>query len=948
MKKGKSFGLLLLGMFLLFACNKNEDDEPVKPPKPEDNMLAENTKVITSEQAQMAQVTFNESNQTVVVKNPSALDKPIEKGDILVSGENGGYLRKVTTVTINGNEVVASTEQATLEDAFTHLKLRINVPVEQKSVATKSGGNANSTVYYQAKRLENGEYVVTAEDKITTRAGVGVSKENTIIDKDFKVELDEQGLISASGNLNLKTILNAEVDIDYKIQKCDFSFAIEEGLEVGFLVTTPKYKLSKEKELVGIEFKDITVFIGNVPVVVRPEIELFAGFILNAEGNIEQKIEQKYTYKVGLRYDDGNWVGYKENKNSFDVGYPNLTAKASADVYVKPKLKLRFYRVVAPKLIVKIGTKANVVATVNPINGFDWDWWVEGYLNARLGLDAKVLGKTVVDYEPKEPLIEYRKKLLSAKDFASNRPPQEPSLTEPSNQFTTEQTTVNFAWECQDPNEDALVYTFYYAKDEKKNWKKIENLTTNAYQLANLEYGTYYWRVKATEKDTKEKLATFSNEYSFIVNRPNTPPTKPVLLKPTNNGTLDVNEPILEWKESTDAEGDKITYTVFLSEPNGDELDIITNNHNDNSLDIAYLVLKHGMYKWKVVATDGKATAESDIFTFKVKKAVRDLVILDKDKTISLKKDETKQINIVDGNGTYTLKSSDDNIASATEKDEVITVTGKAKGIATLTLTDTETNQTQEITVTVTDNGTYPEDQKVFVKGGTFDMGSNNGASNEKPVHSVTVSDFYIGKYEVTNAQYAAFLNEKGNQREGGKSWLDIDSYYCQIEQVNGVFKAKEGKENYPVIEVTWYGARAYAKWVGGRLPSEAEWEYAARGGNKSNGYKYSGSNNIDDVAWHGSNSGGHTHTVGTKQANELGIYDMSGNVWELCEDTWHYNYNGAPTDGTAWVDDRHSQRVFRSGSCFYYAKTCRVAKRGLDYPNSSGNNNGFRVVFLP
>ncbi len=249
--------------------------------------------------------------------------------------------------------------------------------------------------------------------------------------------------------------------------------------------------------------------------------------------------------------------------------------------------------------------------------------------------------------------------------------------------------------------------------------------------------------------------------------------------------------------------------------------------------------------------------------------------------------------------------------------------------------------------------------EKVFVRGGKFYMGGTG--SYEKPVHTVTLSDFYIGKYEVTNAQYAEFLNAKGNQTEGGKTWLDISSddgiKNCQIEQVNGVFKAKSGKENYPVIEVTWYGARAYAEWVGGRLPTEAEWEYASRGGNQSKGYKYSGSNNIDDVAWYNDNSynsenniysGKGTHKVGAKQPNELGIYDMSGNVWEWCNDDWHESYTNAPTDGSSWGDGC-STRVFRGGGWSNNSIGCRVAFRSLhNYPSNSSDDGGFRVVFLP
>ncbi|MBS9766621.1 MAG: formylglycine-generating enzyme family protein [Flavobacteriaceae bacterium] len=249
--------------------------------------------------------------------------------------------------------------------------------------------------------------------------------------------------------------------------------------------------------------------------------------------------------------------------------------------------------------------------------------------------------------------------------------------------------------------------------------------------------------------------------------------------------------------------------------------------------------------------------------------------------------------------------------------------------------------------------------EKVFVKGGTFMMGSldREGENDEYPQHQVTVSDFYIGKYEVTNAQYVSFLNAKGNQREGGKTWLDINYKYCQIEKENGEFKVKIGKENYPVVCVTWCGARAYAEWVGGRLPTEAEWEYASRGGNKSKGYKYSGSNSIYDVAWNFSNSynsennmykGKGTHKVGAKQPNELGIYDMTGNVWEWCNDWYERDYYSNSPAVNPLGASSGNLRVLRGGSWNFLAYFCRVASRMGGSPDDSTDFRGFRVVFLP
>ncbi len=255
--------------------------------------------------------------------------------------------------------------------------------------------------------------------------------------------------------------------------------------------------------------------------------------------------------------------------------------------------------------------------------------------------------------------------------------------------------------------------------------------------------------------------------------------------------------------------------------------------------------------------------------------------------------------------------------------------------------------------------GIFPKSQIVFVKGGTFQMGNANGEEYEKPLHSVTLSDFYIGKYEVTNAQYAQFLNAKGTTK-GKYNGEDVTWIYLeQIEQVNGVYRAKVTKEDYPVIKVTWYGANAYAKWVGGRLPTEAEWEYAARGGNKSNNYKYSGSNNIDDVAWYGANSqnwvndmscGQGTHKVGTKQPNELGIYDMTGNVFEWCND-WHEMdyYSNSPTKNPKGGDSEKLARVYRGGTWLDAIYEISVTSRKYGaYPDAADFTGGFRVVFTP
>ena len=217
--------------------------------------------------------------------------------------------------------------------------------------------------------------------------------------------------------------------------------------------------------------------------------------------------------------------------------------------------------------------------------------------------------------------------------------------------------------------------------------------------------------------------------------------------------------------------------------------------------------------------------------------------------------------------------------------------------------------------------------QMVYVEGGTFTMGAtpeqgSDAYNNEKPSHKVTLSSYYIGKYEVTQAQWRAIMGEN-------------PSYFTG--------------DNNPVEKVSWYEAQEFCKKLSQltgkkyRLPTEAEWEYAARGGKKSKGYKYSGSNNIEDVAWYGSNSDLETHTVGQKQPNELGIYDMSGNVYEWCYD-WYDSYTSSPqTNPTGAASG--SSRVIRGGDWVNLATLCRVSDRYYSSPDDRSNSMGFRVV---
>ena len=216
----------------------------------------------------------------------------------------------------------------------------------------------------------------------------------------------------------------------------------------------------------------------------------------------------------------------------------------------------------------------------------------------------------------------------------------------------------------------------------------------------------------------------------------------------------------------------------------------------------------------------------------------------------------------------------------------------------------------------------------VPIEGGTFSMGcttemDSNALSDEMPVHQVTLSSYYMGQTEVTQELWEAVMgsnpshfNTDPNCPVENVSWNQCQEFIAQLNALTG---------------------KSF------RLPTEAEWEYAARGGKRSNGYTYAGSNDIDEVGWYKDNSGESTHPVGMKKANELGLFDMTGNVCEWCFDRYGYYTEAAQTNPTG--PETGSSKTYRGGSWQRLATNCRIARRNYFAPTSVRTYMGLRLV---
>ena len=304
---------------------------------------------------------------------------------------------------------------------------------------------------------------------------------------------------------------------------------------------------------------------------------------------------------------------------------------------------------------------------------------------------------------------------------------------------------------------------------------------------------------------------------------------------------------------------------------------------------------------------------------------------------VELNVGDRKNIAITSGSGNYSIHNSNEIALWASLDNGTVALKGLKGGNAVVTLTDITTRQSTIITVSVLGDEEPVQTETftvngvsftmVAVEGGTFMMGASESDPDvfdgERPQHQVTLSSYSIGQTEVTQELWKAVMGDNPSKFTG--------------------------TANLPVEQVSWYDCQEFITKLNkltGRtfsLPTDAEWEFAARGGNRSKGYKYSGSNNIDNVAWYKDNSGNKTNVVATKSPNELGLYDMSGNVWEWCHDFYSKYIAEAQTNPIGNIPD--DQRGMHGGSWNFNSSFCRVCHRNRDVADHTASHLGFRLA---
>ena len=698
-------------------------------------------------------------------------------------------------------------------------------------------------------------------------------------------------------------------------------FNVEETAELEFQSEVELASVELYYEIARLHLGTITVFAGPVPVVFLIEMPIYVRGDGDVSVGITTSVTQQADLSAGLRYQDGKWSPVSSLSNSFGFDPPRLSAGAKFKGYIDPPLSLMLYGVAGPFAGVTpyLELEADVVAD---------PWWeLYGGIDATVGVKVEVLGRSLGDHT--EVVVGYKIFLAQAQ---SNNPPDMPFSPSPVNGAIVQDLNSDLSWRGGDQDGDAVTYDVYFEADDSTPDVLVSNDQSGlAYDPGTLSPNThYYWRVVAQDE---HGATTAGLVWEFTTATGDTCPINLTLQSPqVSDHTATVNGSVssscstitrLNWQWGDGVSSDQWfpashTYAVSGTYP------ITVTAYNDlGDAEVA-------------TTTAHVGTGETCPITLTVQSAQITDLTATVNGTVTSTCSTVTRLNWQWGDGV-----SNDQWFPASH-------TYAISGTYPITVTAHNDLGDSEVAYTTAYVG-LDTGAMVLVPAGEFQMGcddtnpNENCYSNEQPLHTVYLDAYAIDKYEVTNAQYAQCVAAGVCDPPLYNDSYTRDSYYDNPAYAD-----------YPVIYVSWYNASDYCTWAGKRLPTEAEWEKAARGASDTRVYPWGDeAADCSRLNYNHYNGSSYEYCVGdTSQvgsypsgASPYGALDMAGNVWEWVNDWYKSDYYDTSPYSNPQGPDSGDTKVLRGGGWLIIWYYVRAADRDSSTPTGRYDNIGFRCA---
>jgi formylglycine-generating enzyme required for sulfatase activity len=909
--------VLTMIAFLYVGCNK--DSSPVTSTDSSDVIIPSTTKVISSTDFANQLLSVSSDSSTFIFKQGVGSIDNLAIDDIMVSNKGSGLLRKISSIDKSNNQITVQTTQAVLEEAIQKGTLDITktlTPADTMNVLYKIKG-----LNLRKKSAHPNKFSLSLNDVI-------------IYDGDGNPSTKGDQMV-ANGSVELTLGFKFYFSVDnWKLNKLLMSTTVNENSQLSISMNLLNVDYSKKKEIMRATFSPMTFLVGTFPVVLTPVLSISVGVDGIIYANLSSSISQNAEFTGGLKYENGSWSPIVTQSHSFSYQPPTITAGAELKGYIGPQLDLLLYGVVGPTVGVSLYGKVVADLTQNP-----WlTLWVGISVDA--GIEMEILSNVLAEYQIN--VLDLKTKIWE-NSSPPNQTPNLPSNPSPTNNATNQSTLPILSWSCADPENDPLTFDVYFGTSINPPLI-VQNQTNMTYNPGTLNASSnYWWKIVAKDDHSNTtmgplwKFTTASASSSRILTVQSDPDGATISITPAdnNNNSSGVTPLARSYNNGTN-----VTLTA------GSSLAGATFHHWEKdgtqvSTSVSYTITMNGNYTLKAVYESNK-TISGHIATSSGSPV----------SGVSVSFSGTSVPATTDVNGDYQITVSFDYTGTATPNKNGYTFIPSFRQYQNI-----RTNQ-------------IGQNYTAFSSGGSITDGMVNVASGTLIVDAtqVAINSFNIDIYEVTYEFWTEVRNwgltngysdlptgQNGQNPVGANNPVTYVSWYDVIKWCN----ARSEKEGLTPVyytnnsQVTIYRTGQIdltsdaVKWTanGYRLPTECEWEFAARGGTLKHDYIYSGSNTIGDVAWFYDNSGSTTHTVCQKSANELGIYDMSGNVWEWCWDWWDSTYPSGITDPKGPATTK-TYRLVRGGAFYVNAPLCRVDFRSLNYlPNHRLNALGFRCV---